>query len=414
MAGTEKNGVDWRTMWTGMLTDEIVSNLSQTNNSNNSSSVHTLKAKMLLKVIFSELRGRIAEASESNRKLEIERAKGDDLRRKNETLNSDVAKMKERLKALESENQSLRDLKLKRNSDEYKQLDEKRLKVEVKKEKDFFVPDTNFDFNSPSPGHKTTIPETLERDEFLLRTPPRGEESSLETAFLESPIITVRRCTSSASASASSESPASHSLCNSQNIPPKTQIPKDEKKVSKLSLSYAAQSKAKAVEQSPPSEFESTFFEKGGDDDDDNDDFKLFDSPKTMKEKKKMEAKKSIDDSGDKKFGFYRGEVVRKKDERNQLPGWECHDCQKFYENFCDGMDTQQKRALINKCSKHRQVQPVLGNTPEDFWKFGILESPKKGTTQVGQLKKKGSTSKGSRLIDKAQAVSISLDDSWD
>jgi hypothetical protein len=28
-------------------------------------------------------------------------------------------------------------------------------------------------------------------------------------------------------------------------------------------------------------------------------------------------------------FGHYRGEIVRKKEDREKLPGWECHDCQK-------------------------------------------------------------------------------------
>jgi hypothetical protein len=90
-------------------------------------------------------------------------------------------------------------------------------------------------------------------------------------------------------------------------------------------------------------------------------------------------------------------------------------------------MSTQNKRDIVNKCSKHKQVQPVLGNTPESkclkffevskllnkclfkgFWDLGIIKSPKVGTTQTGKLNSK--KVKKDRPLDNAVSLKDDLD----
>lgn len=88
-------------------------------------------------------------------------------------------------------------------------------------------------------------------------------------------------------------------------------------------------------------------------------------------------------------------------------------------------MSTQTKRDIVNRCSKHKQVQPVMGNTPDGkgfdpygaifykfifigFWDLGIIKSPKVGTTQTGKLV--------SRKVKKGGVLNtaISLEDDLD
>ncbi|KAK8728508.1 hypothetical protein OTU49_008989, partial [Cherax quadricarinatus] len=61
----------------------------------------------------------------------------------------------------------------------------------------------------------------------------------------------------------------------------------------------------------------------------------------------------------------HRGDVVRKKADRKQLAGWQCHECEKWYEAH---PDPQEKKMMMNKCSRHRSRHNPVINTPENFW----------------------------------------------
>ncbi|XP_059480703.1 uncharacterized protein LOC132199762 [Neocloeon triangulifer] len=399
MTDSAMQGVNWKELWEEMLSDEIIANLNKTSKSS-PNCVPTLRARMLLKVTFSELRGKIAEANLANRKSEEQWAKNDVLKVVNKNLNSEVAKLQEKLEALQAENQRLKESGQKRLSDEYRKTNEKRVKTEVKqKQASFFVLDTNL-INSPSPVKNLSVPESLSQDEdFILNTPPKNNGNSQNEIPPSSPVITARRCSSALSVSTASPAPLS---------PRNTQVEKKEtRKISKLSLKLTpAKKEPTKLPEARSSDLDRTFFE-------DDNEVKLFDTPVTRKQTKKEEANFGVDPELLKK---YDGVVVRKKEERKKLPGWECHECKKFYDNFCDDMSTQEKREFINKCSKHRQVKPLVGNTPEGFWDFGIMESPKKGLTQKGRLNKRNRNEVGTRLIDKAQSVTPSLEDEviWD
>nr|XP_053656460.1 uncharacterized protein LOC128705260 [Cherax quadricarinatus] len=61
----------------------------------------------------------------------------------------------------------------------------------------------------------------------------------------------------------------------------------------------------------------------------------------------------------------HRGDVVRKKADRKQLAGWQCHECEKWYEAH---PDPEEKKMMMNKCSRHRSRHNLVVNTPENFW----------------------------------------------
>ncbi|WP_411026622.1 hypothetical protein, partial [Salmonella sp. s54395] len=69
---------------------------------------------------------------------------------------------------------------------------------------------------------------------------------------------------------------------------------------------------------------------------------------------------------------FKHKQVVRNRDERAKLKGFDCKQCAMFY----DGMqltDTQ-KEARMKTCSRHRgQYTPP--NTPEHYWSIGFPDT---------------------------------------
>ncbi|XP_047479824.1 nucleolar protein dao-5-like [Penaeus chinensis] len=69
----------------------------------------------------------------------------------------------------------------------------------------------------------------------------------------------------------------------------------------------------------------------------------------------------------------YLGDVVRKKDARKQLEGWGCRECEKWYEN--QDLDPEEKKRLMNKCSRHRSKHNPVTNTPKHFWDPGWVDT---------------------------------------
>jgi len=68
------------------------------------------------------------------------------------------------------------------------------------------------------------------------------------------------------------------------------------------------------------------------------------------------------------------GPSVRGKEERKKLYGFDCPECQEYYQQKLEeGLTKDQILMLMNKCSKHRGLfKPPL--TPERFWDADILE----------------------------------------
>ncbi|KAB7501053.1 DNA endonuclease RBBP8 [Armadillidium nasatum] len=65
----------------------------------------------------------------------------------------------------------------------------------------------------------------------------------------------------------------------------------------------------------------------------------------------------------------YKGNVARKNIEKQRLDGWNCHECRDYYES--KDLTEEQRKALQNKCSRHRSKYRPLTNTPEGFWNVG-------------------------------------------
>ncbi|KAF4527305.1 hypothetical protein B566_EDAN001079 [Ephemera danica] len=104
----------------------------------------------------------------------------------------------------------------------------------------------------------------------------------------------------------------------------------------------------------------------------------------------------------------YQAGPVRKKDDRQKLPGWECHECKIFFETYCKNMNTQERQQVVGHCSRHRQALPFISNTPPGIWEIGEIQSPV-GVTQNGKLFHEPKNSK-TWLIDNAVPMPPSLE----
>ncbi|CAD6205746.1 GSCOCG00009996001-RA-CDS [Cotesia congregata] len=60
------------------------------------------------------------------------------------------------------------------------------------------------------------------------------------------------------------------------------------------------------------------------------------------------------------------GEVIRNKGERAKLRGWDCSDCEKYYNNL--GLTEKEKEQRKNLCSRHRSKFNYRYFTPPGFW----------------------------------------------
>jgi len=98
-------------------------------------------------------------------------------------------------------------------------------------------------------------------------------------------------------------------------------------------------------------------------------------------------------------------EVVRKKTDREKLNGYTCHECENFYAN--ENLSHTQRKAILDRCSRHRHVSTPPPSTPDEFWEVGFpstQEYMNKGLLDVG----KGKTqAKESRLGTERQRKRI-------
>lgn len=95
-------------------------------------------------------------------------------------------------------------------------------------------------------------------------------------------------------------------------------------------------------------------------------------SPETIRRNEDDEIK-IVDGVTRPKFAHV-GPAVRGKEERKKLYGFDCPECQEYYQQKLEeGLTKDQILMLMNKCSKHRGLfKPPL--TPERFWDADILE----------------------------------------
>merc|ERR1719348_1186553 len=90
----------------------------------------------------------------------------------------------------------------------------------------------------------------------------------------------------------------------------------------------------------------------------------------------------------------YVGPVVRGRDERKKLLGFDCRECQEYYQSKLEeGYTKDQILAMLNKCSRHRGLfKPPL--TPEKFWDPHIVEDdtqdPRNKTQEAPPLRRRG------------------------
>ena len=88
------------------------------------------------------------------------------------------------------------------------------------------------------------------------------------------------------------------------------------------------------------------------------------------------------------------GPTVRKKEERKKLLGFDCTECQEYYQSKLEeGWTKDQILTHQNKCSRHRGLfKPPL--TPEKFWDPLIVEDdtqdPRNKTQEAPPLRRRG------------------------
>ena len=88
------------------------------------------------------------------------------------------------------------------------------------------------------------------------------------------------------------------------------------------------------------------------------------------------------------------GPTVRKKEERKKLLGFECRQCQEYYQALLEeGLTKDQILARMNDCSRHRGLfKPPL--TPDKFWDPLIVEDdtqdPRNRTQEAPPLRRRG------------------------
>ncbi|XP_060600458.1 DNA endonuclease RBBP8-like [Ruditapes philippinarum] len=72
--------------------------------------------------------------------------------------------------------------------------------------------------------------------------------------------------------------------------------------------------------------------------------------------------------------------VVRKRDERQKLPGHGCKQCVEYYKSA--GRSDEEIQQHMHKCSRHR-AQYVPPDTPPHFWSVGFIETQENDTSVV-------------------------------
>lgn len=78
----------------------------------------------------------------------------------------------------------------------------------------------------------------------------------------------------------------------------------------------------------------------------------------------------------------YVASPVRKRDERKQLPAFNCADCRNFYAGT--DLTEVQLQELLQQCSRHRSRNPPPADSPKVCWELDIREDNSQNKTQVG------------------------------
>ena len=87
--------------------------------------------------------------------------------------------------------------------------------------------------------------------------------------------------------------------------------------------------------------------------------------------KKKLSLKtESSNISKVKSKGYKYKEVVRGKAERGKLNGYTCEECEKFYGG--EKITDEQRKKILDECSKHRHKSTPPPSTPDEFWEVGF------------------------------------------
>jgi len=68
--------------------------------------------------------------------------------------------------------------------------------------------------------------------------------------------------------------------------------------------------------------------------------------------------------------------VIRKRSDREQLPGYECDQCRQFYDALEDS--SLSRSLFVSKCSRHRQLFDPPPTTPPHFWDVGFSDETQK------------------------------------
>ncbi|XP_043210937.1 nascent polypeptide-associated complex subunit alpha, muscle-specific form-like [Amphibalanus amphitrite] len=78
----------------------------------------------------------------------------------------------------------------------------------------------------------------------------------------------------------------------------------------------------------------------------------------------------------------YAASPVRRRADRQRLPGWSCAVCKEWYSDR--NMTDEELRAHMNRCSRHRQQEPPPPDTPPEFW--DPVAFPATDITQYGAV----------------------------
>ena len=72
-------------------------------------------------------------------------------------------------------------------------------------------------------------------------------------------------------------------------------------------------------------------------------------------------------------------EVIRGKDRRRAMQGYDCAECEKFFNAICENSDGAFNKAdMLKQCSRHKSNW-VPTQTPPDFWEMGFMDEEKEG-----------------------------------
>jgi hypothetical protein len=87
---------------------------------------------------------------------------------------------------------------------------------------------------------------------------------------------------------------------------------------------------------------------------------------------KKSQTKQSCVKTEDAPFAYQ--EVVRKRDERMDLPGHDCEECRKFLDAMEAAGGDIDREEIINNCSRHRSKHKPM-STPPHYWTLSFCDS---------------------------------------